>query len=115
MINRKDKEILAGYGTLGVFMNCLNALTVHYISLPKRVSEDISDYEFDILDTVYFELDYAECNSLLESLSEVSEDNPKVEIKDWTLNFENYNPKSVEVFIDKTKNILRRVQIGLAC
>lgn len=112
MIDRENKKIINGFGTIGVSTDGVNKLKLNYIKPPEELGNSFPDNS-EVLDTLEFSLTVKEWNKLRTDLKNVTPENSKVFLRNWEINFDNYNKKSIEVFINKLHGMLYTV--GLAC
>ena len=115
MIDRENKRIINGYGTVTVGASThTNILKLEYIKPPQPVGEsvDISEAGVVVMDKLKMRCTYDERSELLAKLREVTEQNNKFMFKGWEINFENFNIKSIEVWKDSAT---RMMMAWLAC
>lgn len=114
MIDRESKKIINGFGT--ILLGCCgwNTLTVGYAEPPKEIGEKYLNGTVEKLDKIEFTLTRDEWEYLLNKLSDVSDNNSKIQFRDWEINFEKYNPKSVKAWRKKLMGMNMFV-IPLAC
>lgn len=105
MIDRENKKIINGFGTIGVSTDGGRKLILNYIKPPEEIGNSFPDNS-EVLDTIEFLLTANEWNKLRMDLKNVSSENSKVYLRDWELNFDNYNIKSIEVFIGKLHRMI---------
>lgn len=105
MIDRENKKIINGFGTIGVSTDGGIKLILNYIKPPEEIGNSFPNNS-EVLDTIEFLLTANEWNKLRMDLKNVSSENSKVYLRDWELNFDNYNIKSIEVFIGKLHRMI---------
>ena len=115
----KDKTIYFGYGTVSVGAS---GYTISFTTIkpPQEIGMEIknklSNGEVqEIGTTINLTLEYAEAEALKSMLDSISETNTSFVFKDYTFDFTNYNPKSVEVVKLCVKPILNNYLPLLAC
>lgn len=115
----KDQTIYFGYGTVGTRAFCYT-LSFHSIKPPQEIGTElyskIANGEVKELGTIVeFTLEYDELKALKSLLDSVSEANTSFMFKDYTFDFSNYNPKSVEAVKFCVARILTNYLPLLAC
>ena len=112
----KDKTIYFGYGTVSVGAS---GYTISFTTIkpPQEIGMKLlsSEEVQEVGTPINLTLEYAEAEALKSLLDSISEINTSFVFKDYTFDFTNYNPKSVEVVKLCVKPILNNYLPLLAC
>lgn len=115
MIDRENKRIINGYGTIVVTSSDARVI-ISSTKPPKEVGASVSS-DFLVLDKLDFKyLTYKEILAVEEQLELVTADNPEVLFfDDWVLDFSNFYQKSVDVYKDSMVRAKLFHLYALAC
>ena len=107
MIDRENKKIINGFGTIGVYSKTLGKqLILKHIDPPKEIGSNILGSEYIVKDVVKIDLSIGDWHEFLQDLKKVNAENNKVHLKGWEINFERFNQKSVDTYIEACTNVL---------
>lgn len=118
MINLASKTIVNGYGTVLIGIENFG-ISVSEVD-PAQEIGNIPEGEYTILRKVLIDLTYdgvLSALSMLKTLKETPESFPykTFRIGAWFVSFEEYNEKSVDVWIDRLKTLLQVNSSSIAC
>lgn len=111
-----NKIIKFGYGTVLTTGNELSrVLFFQHIAPPKVIGEIIKDSDsYSVIGTLKFEYS-DDMKILFENLNNIHEFNFLINFRDYTLDFTNYNEKSIEVVKRAVSRVIIGFQLSLAC
>lgn len=113
MIKPETKEIINGLGTISVGCNGINMLSLTHINPPKEIGSEITG-EVDRIYSVSIVMSENERDKAVEDLLNLTPNNPIAKLGGWTLDFSEFNKKSIDVYVDRL-NLLSFIDLTLAC
>ena len=119
MIDKKNKKIINGYGTIivGTLGNMSTMVVVSHISDAKEIGLELASYtKHDIIEEVIFKFDaIEEISNVIQILKHVTEENHTIELNGWVISFERYNKQSVQSWINAFHRLTIAHTLTLAC
>jgi len=112
----KGNTVYLGYGDVAVNATITDKIEFINIKPPYTIGESLIGVEgIEYLESIEEKLSYNDCREILEQLKEITEENNIIKIKEITVNFSNFNQKSVDVVIRAVKHIMRNYIKLMAC
>jgi hypothetical protein len=97
----------------GMFGNF--ALKLSQIEPPVEVGDSVYGKEYEIIREIFIPVSRQELSNLLNCLREIDSENCRITFKGYEIDFSNYNPKSVLVYIKALECAIANYLIPLAC
>lgn len=109
-----DNRICFGYGDIATGVS-FSSLTLTYFKPPQEIGSKVSINAEVLAPTINIHLSYDECNELLVQLDLITKENCTIEIKDYILDFSNFNQGSVDVVKKKVTALRSNLSFCYAC
>ena len=116
MIDRENKRIINGFGTIIVTSNAgYPKIWISHVEPPQTIGET-PEGKYDTLDKEEFTIDYYDMIRIKKDLLNIDSSNTSMNFIDgWILDFSEYNPRSIKTYLNSISTMEEFYQPTLAC